>query len=228
MGGTVVEDLAQLGYIEASTRNEIAHARTPGKPVTFTRLALTSSEIEAARAGVNRLAGMSRPVRVNDEQPARRYVIAATFRGLKPGEEFARSQWPLHVTLVANFRAAASVEAMAAGMHRALAHGWPRRLEFGGAELFGPHGDIPVRLVRSTWVTTLHGELVAELRATGDIVADAPHYWGEGYRPHVTLIPPTKVDAELPSDLSTVVFARLDGAGATVLRSVGLAERMGA
>ncbi|PZO62938.1 MAG: hypothetical protein DI498_14435 [Paracoccus denitrificans] len=152
----------------------------------------------------------------------RRYVIAAMLNGMEVGAEFDRAQWPAHVTLVSNFTTEASIAKLAATIRRALAPKRSLELEFGDTEMFGPDRDIPVRLVRSESTLELHEELIAELSADADIVADEPAYWHAGYRPHVTLTPALGAGEALPRVPRDVVLARLDGGRATIVAAMHL------
>lgn len=156
-----------------------------------------------------------------EQAPARRYVVAAMFRGMSVGAEFDRKRWPAHVTVVSNFTTNAPVETLATAVRRVLIAERPLPFEFGDTAMFGPDRDIPVRLVRSESMTKLHDELVTELTSVG-VVADEAAYWLAGYRPHVTLAPSVGADVTSLREVRDIVIARLNGGRATVVDSVKL------
>lgn len=154
-----------------------------------------------------------------EEARTHRYVVAAMFSEMTAGAEIDRKQWPAHVTVVSNFTTDAPVETLVATVRRVLTAEGPLPFEFGDRAMFGPNRDIPVRLVRSESLATLHHELITELTSAG-VVADDPAYWLAGYRPHVTLAPSVGTDLTPLRDLRDIVIARLESVRAKIVGSV--------
>lgn len=149
--------------------------------------------------------------------------MVALFDRLDVGTTFSRRRWPAHVTLVSNFVTAASVDRIAEALRQAPGLDAPLRIEFGGRAKFGPDRDIPVRLVLPGRITELHRHLVDELVVLTDLKADEPAYWGEGYRPHLTLGASVDEGDGEPRMTTDVAIARLDGDLANVVAVIASA-----
>jgi hypothetical protein len=65
----------------------------------------------------------------------------------------------------------------------------PLPVRFAGEAMFGPKHDVPVQLVESAPVVSLHGRLADRLESMPGFDARDPAYWRAGYRPHMTRVP---------------------------------------
>ena len=117
----------------------------------------------------------------------RNLIVVAFIEPVAEGQEFLRSDWPLHITLVrfdvgndgdtARFAALAELPA-----RRALG----AALAVGGEDHFGRQGSVPVSLVEADRaLQALHDSLVQAVAQVSGRVA-SPHYTGRYYRPHVS------------------------------------------
>lgn len=116
-----------------------------------------------------------------------RFVVVLPLVSLQPGDRFAVEDWPLHITLVPNFSADASVETFIADLAAASRSHASFTVSAGQDELFGPLANIPVTIIDdSPTLTVLHRALVATFRAHGASF-DTPAFVDDGYRAHVTI-----------------------------------------
>jgi hypothetical protein len=118
-----------------------------------------------------------------------RYAVVALFDPLPLGATIDRAQWPAHVTLVSNFRAVASAEAVAEAVRAADPLREPLAVELGALAFFGPGGDVLVRLVHSAPAERAHARLAERIERLPGFAEEEPAYWRAGYRPHLTLGP---------------------------------------
>lgn len=149
------------------------------------------------------------------------YVIVGLFAAVS--SEFSRSRWPAHVTLASNFMTRATPAEIMNAVRR-VKDGSAIVVEFGGRALFGPNGDIPVRLVLPGPVIELHHALAGLLEPLPDFRADEPAYWRDGYRPHLTLGPLIAAKEGTHRAITSIALARLDGDTAAVLDILPLSE----
>ncbi|WP_127473745.1 2'-5' RNA ligase family protein [Microbacterium sulfonylureivorans] len=146
-----------------------------------------------------------------------RWVVVALFEPLAVGTTFDRSAWPEHVTLASNFALDVPVACLIDAVLRACRPAGPLLVEFAGGALFGPDRNIPVQLVRSTAIVALHHGLADRIESLPGFVADAPGYWRDGYRPHVTLRPSTRVAEGDMWAATGIALAGLRGSTARVM-----------
>lgn len=82
----------------------------------------------------------------------------------------------------------------------------PPAAAVGDDALFGPGGDVPVQLVESDDLRSLH---VALLDAFGSAVPVEPlvsSYNGSGYRPHVTVVDDRRLERGTAVELDTLLL----------------------
>ncbi|MBT2552635.1 2'-5' RNA ligase family protein [Arthrobacter sp. ISL-5] len=117
----------------------------------------------------------------------RNLIMVAFIEPVAVGQEFLRSDWPLHVTLVrfdvgndgdaARFAALAEMPAKQA-LGTVLA--------VGGEDRFGRQGSVPVSLVETDpALQMLHDSLVQAVQQVSGRVA-SPQYTRRNFRPHVS------------------------------------------
>ncbi|KHL08383.1 2'-5' RNA ligase superfamily protein [Mumia flava] len=116
-----------------------------------------------------------------------RLVVVSFLAEQPPGQTFAPSRWPLHVTLVPPFSVEAGTSVVADVVaETAASH---RRTEVRAREtaMFGRRRDVEVTVLElSDELAALHDDLVVELDALGAGVRERPHT-ARGFRPHVTV-----------------------------------------
>jgi 2'-5' RNA ligase len=98
---------------------------------------------------------------------------------------FERSAWPLHVTLLGNFRARPGSLNQVRSVSDDIAETTPPiRIVAGEYAQFGDDGSIPVRLVAAPLAHELHRVLLERLAPLVDLAR--PDQAGDSYQPHVT------------------------------------------
>ena len=110
------------------------------------------------------------------------YVVVAPLGGLPA--RFGRDEWPLHLTLVSNFTLMHAIGDLKRVVKVVADSGRPVSVRGGAEAMFGPHANIPVRLVESDDAVSIHQKLLTALDGLIDLVE--PDYAGNGFRPHVT------------------------------------------
>lgn len=149
-----------------------------------------------------------------------RYVVVALFEPIAVGTTFSRRAWPAHVTLVSNFVTTASVADLVEVLPRVEKATSDLRVEFGGLDRFGPHRDVPVRLVLPNVAEELHRSMVDVVESLPGVAADDPEYWRDGYRPHLTLTPSVEAGEGEMWTVSAIAVVRLAADAATVVGSL--------
>jgi hypothetical protein len=154
------------------------------------------------------------------------YAVVALFAPLDAGTTISRQAWPAHVTLASNFTAAAPADRVVAVAAEAVSTSEPLGARFGELALFGPNGDVQVRLVDSDQAVSVHVRLADRLESLlPGFVAEEPAYWRDGYRPHLTLGPSvTAAEGDYEAASSVAVVELLDR-DATVLAQFRLDRR---
>ncbi|XAS67581.1 2'-5' RNA ligase family protein [Micrococcaceae bacterium Sec5.7] len=117
----------------------------------------------------------------------RNLILVVFVEPVTEGQEFPRTDWPLHITIVRfdinGEDAPAGVVALADGPAEAALG---TALTIGEDDGFGHLGSVPVSLVDpSPGLQLLHESLVeAVVGLSGNIAS--PHYTGDNYRPHIS------------------------------------------
>ncbi len=153
------------------------------------------------------------------------YMVAAMLSPLLAGSRVDRAAWPAHVTVVGNFRTTAGPAEVVERVTVARATERPVEFTLGDRALFGPKADIPVLLVESDQLATLHDRLASAVRALPDFAPDVPAHWGEGYRPHLTLAPGVTAETGERHAVTSLVVMSLSPTTATVIASVEVPRR---
>jgi 2'-5' RNA ligase len=163
-------------------------------------------------------------VRMRDARHRSRLVIVGLFQPTGAGASFSRRAWPAHVTLAGNFVVDASLLDVVEAVRRARLPGSELRVSFGDVTSFGPRCDIPVRLVTTDEITSLHHRLADELDSLPGFAADEPAHRRTGYRAHMTLTPSISVDAHESRVFRSIALLELDTDVATVAMAWDLGE----
>lgn len=105
-----------------------------------------------------------------------------------------RIRWPVHVTVVGNFRVdeAHTIE-ISALLSSVANHVAAFDVKLGPSDRFGSGRNIPVLLASDPTFHSLHDSLAAGLRDMPGFAAVEPSFWGNGYLPHATLGPAVRV-----------------------------------
>jgi 2'-5' RNA ligase len=99
---------------------------------------------------------------------------------------FPMSEWPLHVTLLANFQTDRIDEAKTQ-LAELAAESKPFEIRVDGEASFGPQQSVAVSLIHpDDNIKSLHNKLLELANGLG-AVFDEPIYNGDGYRPHATI-----------------------------------------
>ncbi|WP_160150818.1 2'-5' RNA ligase family protein [Microbacterium timonense] len=123
-----------------------------------------------------------------------------------------RHHWPVHVTLVGNFRADRSqFDAISASLIEIVEATSAFGVVLGPAAQFGATHSIPVLLAEHPDFHRLHQSLAARVMQMTTFEAVEPAFWGSGYRPHATLAPAVRVEAGDVLQLNNVALISLDG-----------------
>lgn len=154
-------------------------------------------------------------------------MVVALPEPLAVGRLISRRAWPAHVTLASNFVVGVPRDAVLGIVGDVCAHEPPLMLRFGAAALFGPGKDVAVQLVESAQILALHERLADTLESLEGFAADAPAYWREGYRPHMTHVPDVSTPAGERARLRFVAVAVMTGSSATVVSTIVLGPDAG-
>lgn len=99
---------------------------------------------------------------------------------------FPMSEWPLHVTLLANFRTD-RIEDVKSQLKKLAQQTVPFEIRADGEALFGPQQSVAVSLIHPDEnIKKLHSQLLEVATELG-AVFDEPMYNAAGYRPHATI-----------------------------------------
>lgn len=117
---------------------------------------------------------------------SQKYVIVHFIDTDNVPEEFPMSEWPLHVTLLANFRID-QLDQLKMELEKFIEHAEPFDIKADGEAKFGPNQSVAVSLIRPDYnIIKLHNDLLDMATRLGAIF-DEPAFIGNGYRPHSTI-----------------------------------------
>lgn len=148
-------------------------------------------------------------------------MVAATPTALP--RVFSRNLWPVHVTVVGNFRVdkvsdASIAQQVSERAERAAAFA----VRLGPRDLFGQERNIPVLLAEHPAFQMLHDSLAREIEQLPGFAAREPNAWGEGYRPHATLGAGVEVGEGDALSIRWLTLVSLQGAVARPIRAIEL------
>lgn len=144
-------------------------------------------------------------------------AVVAIPAPLEMSAQFPRATWPAHVTLAGNFLVDAPLTRVSEVTRAACANVEPMTARFEGVELFGRERDIPVQLVRSAQVVSLHNRLAADLEKLASFSPEEPLHWRAGFRAHMTHVAGRETPEGDELLLDHVAIAEIDGAHASVV-----------
>lgn len=117
---------------------------------------------------------------------SQKYVIVHFIDISKVPGEFPYTEWPLHVTLLANFTISQPLENLIESLEMYAQETEPFEIMSDGEDLFGPNQNIAVSLIQlSENIRKLHTDLIVISEKLG-AEYDTPQFMGEGFRPHAT------------------------------------------
>lgn len=124
---------------------------------------------------------------------SQKYVIVHFIDIAKVPKEFYASEWPLHVTLLANFRVA-QIEKLKSALATYSQELTPFSITTNDEALFGSNKNVRVSLIQpNKSIVRLHKELLSIALQLGAIF-DEPNFNGAGFRPHATIQINSKLD----------------------------------
>lgn len=143
-------------------------------------------------------------------------VVVGLIDPLGVGTAFSRREWPAHVTLASNFIVDETESGIARAIGEVCAGAGPLPVRFGGDAMFGPEKDVPVQLVESAPIISLHSRIADRLERMPGFAAREPTYWRAGYRPHMTRVPSLALHEGDRLLLPVIAIAEMTGSRATV------------
>lgn len=118
---------------------------------------------------------------------SQKYVIVHFIDKSKVPTEFPSSEWPLHVTLLANFTLGKPIEQLDSELKKFALQEKPYDIMANGKALFGPKQNVKVSLIQpNDNIQKMHETLSSIVSGFG-AVFDEPAFIGEGFRPHATI-----------------------------------------
>lgn len=118
---------------------------------------------------------------------SQKYVIVHFIDKSKVPSEFPSSEWPLHVTLLANFTLGMSLERLESDLRNFALREKPYDITVDGEALFGPKQNVAVSLIQPNQSIQKMHEALSSIASKLGAVFDEPAFMGEGYRPHATI-----------------------------------------
>lgn len=157
------------------------------------------------------------------------FVVILPVEPLVIGQSSPVERWPLHVTLIPNFRTRSNwvdVET-AIGSMQSPALG----VRVDGEEMFGPSGSISVNIVfdDSGALAQLHNRLLTTLEEQCGLTLEAPQYFRDGYRAHITATSEARAEPGALIQLNQVALVDMqshgDAGNPTVISTINLFPR---
>ena len=116
-----------------------------------------------------------------------KYVIAKFLEPIADGTEFDAKNWPLHVTLAANFTVDRKAVGLFERLDKLVANEKPVAATASDDAYFGLQNQVHVTTLTMTpELQSLHNHIISLLKDVGAIF-DMPQYQEEGYRAHATV-----------------------------------------
>lgn len=118
---------------------------------------------------------------------SQKYVIVHFIDKSQVPKEFPSSEWPLHVTLLANFTLGKPIGQLDSELRGLAFQEEPFDIIADGEAIFGPKQNIAVSLIQpNERIQKLH-ERLADIASSLGAIYDEPAFMGEGFRPHATI-----------------------------------------
>lgn len=117
---------------------------------------------------------------------SQKYVIVHFIDISKVPDEFPYTEWPLHITLLANFTISQPLDKLIEKLELYAQEIEPFEIVSDGEDLFGLNQNVAVSLIQiSESIGKVHNDLTAITKALG-AEYDESKFMGEGFRPHAT------------------------------------------
>lgn len=137
---------------------------------------------------------------------SQKYVIVHFVDLARTPHEFSYTEWPPHVTLLANFTIDQPVDALVSELASYAQQTEPFEIRVEGEALFGPNQDVPVLLMQTTAdIQKVHEDL-ADLTGVLGAKYDDPQYMRVGYRPHMTIKAKTQTGVQQAMTLDSLTL----------------------
>lgn len=150
-------------------------------------------------------------------------LLTVTATPVELPEVVARDHWPVHVTIIGNFRVEAASESVVADLLASLAsHVAAFSVSLGPRDQFGPERTMLVLLAEHPLLHQLHGSLGRDIKRVPGFAACLPSHWEDGYRPHATLGSAVDVVDGDTLELRWLTLASLEGDSAHRITAVEL------
>jgi 2'-5' RNA ligase len=118
---------------------------------------------------------------------SQKYVIVHFVEIAKVPDEFPYTEWPLHVTLLANFTITQPLERLVEELGSYSQRIKSFEIVSEGEALFGPSQNVAVSLIQpSEIIKKVHQDL-ADITKTLGAEYDEPRFMKKGFRPHATI-----------------------------------------
>ena len=118
---------------------------------------------------------------------SQKYVIVHFINSANVPTEFPFSEWPLHVTLLANFTLGQPLDQFENELANYAEQTKSFKIMADGEAQFGPKQNVAVSLIQPNKnIIEMHNRLSSITSGLG-AVYDEPAYMGTGYRPHATI-----------------------------------------
>jgi 2'-5' RNA ligase len=123
------------------------------------------------------------------ERMTQKYTIVQLLEDMQEGDEYAPSDWPLHVTLSDIFAVECDINYLCQQLSELLANKKPTVVTADHDEYFGPDKRTQVTLLAmNEELLALHYDVIALLKYNG-ATFNTPQYIETGFRAHATVRP---------------------------------------
>lgn len=116
-----------------------------------------------------------------------KYTLAYLLNKLPDGFEYAREDWPPHVTLADVFAIEGSWHEVIEDLQSTLMNIPPVESYISGEEKFGKDKTIPVQLIRKTNELQALHDLIIDILEAHDATFNSPEFTRDGFKPHSTI-----------------------------------------
>jgi len=128
-------------------------------------------------------------------QFTQKYALIQLFEDVPVGTQFSSNNWPLHSTIVDTFAIDWSVPTMIKELTKLLSTHKQATSKAADDKLFGDNGQIRVVLLeRTDDLVRLHNDVI-ELLQKGGLTLSDPQFAHNGFLPHSTVQPHTRLNA---------------------------------
>ena len=120
------------------------------------------------------------------QQYSQKYTVVCFFNPQESSDNFAATDWPLHVTMLDTFKTTWELATLCKALEGVAAKTIPFDAVATEKALLGENKDVPVKLLHTEGpMSTLHNRLM-ELVDIGSFVFNTPEFVGSGFLPHAT------------------------------------------